>query len=136
MAERGRPSIFSDEIAARICERLALGESLLRICKDEEMPGLRTVHDWLDSKPEFSAQYSRAREHQADTFADRVMDRADGVTNEDAAAVRAYLDSVKWFAGVTAPRKYTPKHNHDVEMSASGRLLQLIEAGMGRAGER
>jgi hypothetical protein len=106
MAERGRPSIFSEELATRICERLALGESLNKICEDDAMPGLRTVHDWLASNNVFSAQYSRARAQQADTFADRVMDKAETVTNDNAAAVRAYLESVKWFAGVTAPRKY------------------------------
>jgi hypothetical protein len=129
MAERGRPSIFTEELAARICERLALGESLNRICDDEEMPGLRTVHTWLANDAAFSAQYSRARETQADTLADRVIDKAEGATNENAAAVRAYLDSVKWFAGVVAPRKYTPKSQQQIAGIEGGAPIpvQMIE---------
>jgi hypothetical protein len=114
-------------MAARICDRLALGESLLKICNDDDMPGLRTVHRWLAENDTFSAQYSRARETQADTLADRVLDRADAATNEDAAAVRVYLDSVKWFAGVVAPRKYTPKHIQDITANVTVTTTKILE---------
>jgi hypothetical protein len=131
MAERGRPSIFTEELAARICERLALGESLNRICKNEDMPGLRTVHDWLASNSEFAAQYTRAREIQADTLADSAVDRAMMADKDDAPAAKVFLDSVKWFSGVVSPRKYTPKQQ--VEVGGSERLLSLIEARLGRS---
>jgi hypothetical protein len=124
LADRGRPSLYSEELATRICERLALGESLNKICDDDEMPALRTVHSWLAADEAFAAQYSRARETQADTLADRVMDKAEGATNENAAAVRAYLDSVKWFAGVVAPRKYTPKQQQQ-HTGADGKPLEV-----------
>lgn len=109
MAERGRPSIYTEELASRICERLALGESLNRICQDDDMPEMRTVHRWLAADSAFLSQYHKAREVQADTLADRAVDRAHDATKDDAPAVRVYLDTVKWFAGVVAPRKYTPK---------------------------
>jgi Bacteriophage Sf6, terminase small subunit-like len=60
---RGRPSIFSPELADRLCERLADGETLRAICRDEGMPDERTVRRWaLDDLEGFSTQYARARE--------------------------------------------------------------------------
>ena len=94
-----------------------MGESLNKICQDEDMPGLRTVHDWLSANSVFSAQYSRAREIQADTLADRAVDRAHASDKDDAPAARVYLDAVKWFAGVVSPRKYTPKQANTTELT-------------------
>lgn len=127
MADRGRPSIFTDELASLICERLALGESLNKICQDEDMPGLRTVHDWLLDNSAFSAQYARAREIQADTLADRAVDRAHDTTKDEAPAARVYLDAVKWFAGVVAPRKYMPKQQTQITGNEGGPLLVTWE---------
>lgn len=123
MAGPGRPSLYTEELASRICERLALGESLNSICQDEDMPGLQTVHDWLNRNEAFSVQYTRAREIQADTLADRALDRADVADNDNAAAARVYLDAVKWFAGVVAPRKYTPKQQQQHTGADGGPLV-------------
>jgi hypothetical protein len=62
MPKRGRPSLYSPEIAEEICERLASGESMRRICQDEHMPGRRTVEGWMDADPDFRAKCARARE--------------------------------------------------------------------------
>lgn len=99
---------------------MALGESLNKICQDDDMPALRTVHNWLAANEAFSAQYSRAREVQADTLADRAVDRANDAGNDNAAAARVYLDAVKWFSGVVAPRKYTPKQANTTELTGPG----------------
>ena len=53
---------FSQEIADKVCERIAQGEPLRQICRDDEMPAWRTVYDWLDAEPEFAARIARARE--------------------------------------------------------------------------
>ncbi len=42
----GRPTRYTPKVAADICTRLAEGESLRAICKDDAMPGLRTVMGW------------------------------------------------------------------------------------------
>lgn len=122
----GRPSLYTEELAARICERLSLGESLNRICQDDDMPGLRTVHEWLAADSAFSAQYSRAREIQADTLADRAIDRAHDSTKDSAPADRVYLDAVKWFSGVVAPRKYTPKTATSLSGSEDGPPIRMV----------
>ena len=65
----GRPSVYSPELASDICKRLAIGESLVEICREDKMPGYSTVMDWLfnqykpdDPRADFSELYARARE--------------------------------------------------------------------------
>ena len=43
----GRPRKFNAEIAERICDRIAEGDTLRRICKDQEFPTRRTVQRWV-----------------------------------------------------------------------------------------
>lgn len=124
----GRPSEYSEETALRICERLMEGESLRKICRDEEMPGLTTVLRWLDAHEKFRTHYARAREVQADTLADEITDIADtpleGVrvettTGEDGCTKevredmlghrRLQIDARKWIASKLKPRKYGEK---------------------------
>lgn len=101
----GRPSTYSDEVAATICERIAEGESLRSICRDETMPPLRTVFDWLTSNEGFSQHYAIARETQADTLADEIVGIADD-TSGDAQRDRLRVDARKWVASKLKPRRY------------------------------
>lgn len=78
----GRPSIYSAELAASICERIALGESLRAICRDEGMPDKATVLRWLSQDAAFRDQYARAREDQADALFEEVIEISDDGTND------------------------------------------------------
>ena len=44
-----------------ICRRLAVGESLRSICRDDAMPGRQTVADWLARDHKFFDRYTNAR---------------------------------------------------------------------------
>ena len=46
MAKTGRPTTYSPEIAAKICEMLAAGLSLRAICQEPQMPHESTVRQW------------------------------------------------------------------------------------------
>ena len=74
---RGRPGIYTQELADEICQRIAEGETLTAICKPDDFPvALYTVLEWvrLDVGPGFSASYARARTTQADVWADELKD--------------------------------------------------------------
>lgn len=73
----GAPSTYSTHIANVICIRLAEGESLRQILMEEGMPAQSTVYEWLLRHPEFAEKYTRAREEQADTLADEIIQIAD-----------------------------------------------------------
>lgn len=116
----GRPSSYSDEIADRICESLVDGKSLRSICLAEDMPGISTVFRWLASNESFREQYERARDAQADTLADEIIDIADDGSNDfmgedekyngDAVArSKLRVDARKWVAAKLKPKKYGDK---------------------------
>jgi len=117
----GRPSEYTEETAERICERLALGESLLAICRDDAMPGERTVYMWLaDSEryPQFVQRYAQARERQADTLAAQALEIAD--TCEDPAKARLQVDTRKWMAGKLRPKVYGDRISQEVSGPGGG----------------
>ena len=122
----GRPSEFSQETADIICERIADGESLRSICGDEDMPAKSTVFKWLAQKDGFADQYARAREAQADSIFDDILDIADDARNdwmerqgdegpgyqlngEHVQRTRLRIDARKWMAGKLRPKKYGDK---------------------------
>ena len=75
--KRGRPSVFTPEIADEICERIGNGEPLAVICRVERMPHRSTVAGWCLSRPEFAARYAFAREIGFDSIAAECLEIAD-----------------------------------------------------------
>ena len=59
----GRPTDYTEELAAEICERLSTEEGgLFEVCKAEDMPARSTVYQWLAKHEVFADMYARARE--------------------------------------------------------------------------
>lgn len=114
----GRPSKYSDELAEKICEKIANGRSLRSICAEDGMPTTSTVCKWLIENKEFSEQYARAREKQADYFAEEIIEIADSVPADSAEVAKAKLqiDARKWKAAKLAPKKYGEKLELDADM--------------------
>lgn len=117
-ARVGRPSKYTQELADKICRLIAEGMSLRAICEDSTMPHRDTVASWLCEKPDFSDQYARAREDQADFYTDQIIEIADTVEPDAASVAKAKLqiDARKWKASKLAPKKYGDK----VEQVLSG----------------
>jgi hypothetical protein len=136
----GRPSIFTQDIADRICSELAEGKSLRQILKAEDLPGQTTVFRWLAEKPEFEKQYAHAREAQAEKLADEIIDIADDGTNdygfkesedtdgegakpvflpEQVQRSKLRVDARKWVASKLHPKKYGDYQRIDAQVSVS-----------------
>lgn len=99
-----RHKMLSVGLADEICERIANGESLRSICKDDYMPDASSVYRWLDGYEDFREQYAHARAKQADTYADQIVTIAD--TADDANKARLKIDARKWVASKLLPKKY------------------------------
>lgn len=78
----GRPSIYSDELINAICERVANGEPLRQICREEGMPGWTTVYAWLNTREGLSERFAHARSLGEDCIAQECLDIADNATND------------------------------------------------------
>ena len=132
----GRPTIFTWEIADKICEEIATSsKSLKSICSVEGMPAVRTVLSWLskgnkdDAEPflkDFVHQYARAREEQADFLAEEILEIADDGSNDLMTIVKGdasyeqenkevtnrsklRVEARKWIASKLKPKKYGDK---------------------------
>lgn len=114
----GRPSVFTQEVVEGICKGLMEGKSLAAVCRQDGMPSPYTVMNWLnkgDSEPDkypeyrdFLNDYTRAREYQADVFADEVIEIADTclAENDSIQKAKVRIDARKWSAGKMRPQKY------------------------------
>jgi hypothetical protein len=119
-----RGNTYTEHMGNLICIRLAEGESLNKICKDEGMPDKATVFRWLGAEASFCDKYARARELQAETQFDELIDIVDQppelnhVVDKNGELVEVKFDSSyvawmklrvdtrKWTAARMAPKKY------------------------------
>jgi hypothetical protein len=142
---------YTPELAVIICERLAAGESLKAICRDEGMPPDSTVRLWvIDDHNGFAAQYARARDVGLDIMADDLVEIADTtqegvktketlfgdeVTRADMLEHRRLrVDARKWYLSKLAPKRYGDKQQ--VEVSGSIDIAQRIVNARKRAGSK
>lgn len=107
----GRPSIYSDELAQAICERLAQGEPLARICDDEAMPDFSTVWRWDRDNAEFRKLSMRARELGTHFLADDCLRIADEEGKEPADK-RVRIDTRLRLIGKWNAKTYGDKVRH------------------------
>ena len=127
----GRPSDYTAELADSICERLAAGESMRSISRDDKMPAMSTLFKWIRVLPEFTEQYAIAKAESADALVEDMLDIADNqveqpllvdgippeidgkpVLVKDAVSVnhaRLRVDTRKWAASKLKPKKYGDK---------------------------
>jgi hypothetical protein len=160
-AIKGRPTLYSPEIADTILERIASGETLRQLCRSEGMPAESTVRLWvLDDRDGFSARYARARDMQLESWGDETIEISDDGSNdwmlregkdgetswvlngEHVQRSKLRTESRKWIMSRLKPERYGDKlelsgkldltHKTDDQLDA--RIAQLLgQAGAGGA---
>jgi len=125
-----------EEVFAKICGLIGEGVSLREICKQDDMPDRMTVFRWLSDSEAFRDQYAHAREVQADTIFDEILQIADDARNdwmerndegnagydfngEHVQRAKLRIEARKWMAGKLRPKKYGDK----IDMNVSGGLV-------------
>jgi len=128
----GRASSYTLEIGNAICEQIANGVSLRKICMAETMPGASSVFRWLNENVSFREQYARAKEEQAETLAEEIIEIADDsandtyiddngnvrTDNEVVARSRLKVEARKWVASKLKPHKY----GDSINLNHSGKV--------------
>ena len=91
------------------------------------MPYKDQVLDWLFDEPEFSTQYARAREAQAEHYLDEIISISDDsmldteidpvtgnerTNHEVVARAKLRVDTRKWAMSKLAPKKYGDRITH------------------------
>jgi len=140
----GRPTIFSEQLAANFLEQVATTSFSLRtICNDELMPSVSTIFRWINENEAFKEQYARAREAKADLLAEEILEISDDGSNDLMTIVKGdqsyemenkevvnrsklRVDSRKWLASKMMPRKYGDK----IQTEHSGEINLTQITGM------
>jgi hypothetical protein len=100
MAKRVTKKLMED-----IANRLASGETLVQICKSDDMPSYRTVTRAVQADDELYDIYHRGRILQAEFYGDKIIDLATSplppeldakVVNAEVQRRRLEIDSLKW----------------------------------------
>jgi hypothetical protein len=99
---------FSQELFDTICQRIAKGESLRKICEDADMPTRNNFEAWAESTDDLRGQYARAREARAEHIFDEMLGIADDEA-KDPQRDRLRIDTRKWMLSKMAPKKYGDK---------------------------
>jgi hypothetical protein len=102
----GRPTLKTPELCAEICRRISEGETMQAILNDPGMPGWTTVHDWKQIDVSFRQALTRAREQQAEVWAEEIMSISDDdlPTHEAIGRARLRMQSRQWLAGKFNPQ--------------------------------
>lgn len=133
----GRPSDYTKELAIEICSWLIDGKSIASYCRQPNTPSVQTIYTWLSTHKDFLELYTRAREDQADTLADEIIDIADDGRNDKTvdeegrvrtdqdviARSRLRVEARKWVASKLKPKKYGDK----MELSGDKENPLIIE---------
>jgi hypothetical protein len=115
---RGRGSTYRPELGEMICERLAGGESLTSIARDEGLPTYATILRWVSRHADFQEMYVQAREIQAHYYFDEARDVAQAATPNSVWVSRLQFDIIRWQTARLAPHKYCERVLVDAAISA------------------
>ena len=118
----GRPTKFTQELADKICETISTSSKGLRtICSENDIT-TPTLLKWLSENEQFSIQYARAKQMQADLLIDEIISISDhseedhtpftggNVVNRD----RLKVDTRKWLASKLYPKRYGDKNSTEI----------------------
>jgi hypothetical protein len=134
---------LTPELIEIVLDRLASGESLRAICRDEGMPELTQVMRLRRNDPEFAQQYTYAREMQAEVFGDELVEIVDDSRNdwiekygkdgeikgyelngEAVARSRLRFDQRRWWMSKVLPKIYGDKI--DVNNSGTVEVIKRV----------
>jgi hypothetical protein len=156
-AHMARPSIYTPELAAKICERIASSKhGLNTICAvNEGFPNPAQVYRWLDTHAEFRESYARARAAQATFLAEESLEISDRTHVEfvkddgevvvvplDPQRARLQVDTRKWAAAKLDPKTYGDRigveHSGTINLRVSdmtdddivAAIIELVNGGV------
>lgn len=113
---KGRPTDYTPELGIKICERIAQGESVRSIGRDQAMPDAATIFRWALVNEDFREHYTRAKEIGAEVEAEQIVEEADNAIkvvkgkdksdNARVQAVKLAVDTRRWILAKKLPKKW------------------------------
>ena len=117
-AKLGRPKELTSEAVSEILMRIAQGESVNKITRDEHLPSYRTFFRALLDDEDLRKQYTFVTEVREQRLFDQIIEIADSAgTAEDAQIAKVQIDARKWALSKMNPKKYAENNKPEVHVS-------------------
>jgi hypothetical protein len=140
MAEKrkgGQQTIYTEEKADAILNRIIEGEAIKKIAKDPTLPSFMTIMRWSTGEggapEEFAQRYQIAMQLRGEGAADKLIQIMDDLEKGkiDHNTARVLMDGAKWIAAKLYPKLYGDRrehnHLHKVDTSVADRLRRAQE---------
>ena len=112
------------EIIDEVCERLALGETLSRICTAPDLPDRRTIHRWAAKDGNIADRILTARRLGGWAMFDEATDRLMNATPQTIQVERELAHHVRWSISKLVPDVFSEK-GKDRGMNISGQHITI-----------
>ena len=117
-----------EKIFTEVFSRMGEGESLVSICRSEEMPNPSTVHSWINDNDEKSNDYAHACEARETFIFEDILNIADSgendtttdqegnvkINNEVIQRDRLRVDARKWVLSKMNPTRFSDRIQTEV----------------------
>jgi hypothetical protein len=116
--QRGRPTLYSQEFAEEICERIANRETIEKICETPGTPSHMSVYRWLAERADFRRAYGVAKAVVAEGLFAEAIEIADRlalpfkkpargeILADPLVSAKLRIDLLLIHAAKLAPKKY------------------------------
>ena len=122
---------YSTVTADLICQRVAEGDSLNKICRTEGFPSYSTICRWRRQHPEFKEAIEQAYSDRGETLRDQIDSLADEVDVDNKDVVKLKAELKKWLAS-----KDSAKYDSKPQVQAGGGgVTFIIETGIRVSGD-
>lgn len=121
----GREKVaFSPHIISIICQKVAEGSGITKVCEQDGMPDYAQLRQWARLHPWIDQELDRARRDRAESLRDRAVGVAeDAVSSKDPVlADNLRVDTYKWAAGVDHER-YNPKTKVEATLNTPTQIV-------------
>lgn len=139
----GRPTLYTPELAQRVCDLVATHTiGLSHICKKyPELPCRDTIYEWRWKHKDFSDKYADAKRQQAELMAEEIADIADDGTSdyyedkdgnlkldsEHVQRSRLRVDTRKWIACKLLPKVYGESQRRELDVAPDSLMSKIID---------
>lgn len=139
----GRPTKYTKELEVEICTAIAnSNKGLVPLCEENEhWPTHSTIRQWIFEKKEFSDNYVKAKQEQADFLADEIIKIADDEEGDmiqgefgkvgnsvNVQRSRLKIDARKWIASKLKPKMYGDK----MDVTSDGDKITSFNVGFNK----
>ena len=125
-------TVYSENVAAAIVERVLNGDSLAKVARDPDFPSYSAILAWQAAFPEFKKRVDEARKNRAEIFYDKALQLADiapEIHKDQIPGVKLAIETYKWAAEKNDPDRFAKPKEASVQ---SGGVTIIVDTGIHR----